>query len=203
MATYYHFDGNQDLYHWEIFENNGVTLLNRSVWREAYWGDRDSEQSPLQLELIRVGGNTFLIAEAHTYLSLNSLFSGGHIGLRDGKLWVADFDGDADAEFGLVDYETPLEVFDFSRDYVDFVLNREATAAITQATRDFAANLRTDDEADFTALWQEHGPAASVAALALVLNTDVSLMLDALLERTDGGGSIYDAVLAVKAEQAN
>ena len=97
--------------------------------------------------------------------------------VRDGAgYWVGDFDDDGEAELGLTDRNVPFKVVEVSGGFRD---NPDATKTIAQATKDFANNLLTDDAGDFELLWKEHGPSASVAALALVLN----LKYDELLRK--------------------
>ena len=109
--------------------------------------------------------------------------------------WIGDFDDDDIAELG-----TSAGVGSFTvREIVDsFGVNREATETIAIATKDFASNLLTDDNADFAALWREHGPSASTVALALVLDMPFSELLDMLYSATDRGEGIRQTVTVIR-----
>ena len=197
---------------YDLLENNGVTLLERKNL-SVYHGPRDVSGSVHdwvseyfkreQLSVIRA--NQQILIMVLGYRKQGFLINGQSVSKSPQwgstwEFWVGDFDDDPEAEIGLVDHETPIRVVDFDS---DFKHNEEATAAITQATRDFAANLQTDDETDFKALWNEHGPSAAIAALALTTNKDYDSFLTELRQRTSTGQSVYEAVRAIKSGQAD
>ena len=108
--------------------------------------------------------------------------------------WYGDFDNDNEIEVGLLQEDNSLRIIETDR----LTTNGEATSSIALAAKDFASNLLTDDSADFEALWREHRPSASVAALALILDTPFPGLLDRLYAAVDNGEDLRETVLAIR-----
>ena len=112
--------------------------------------------------------------------------------------WVGNFDDDPQVELGVVDWNTPVQILELGNP--EGRGNEQAEITISLATRDFRANLQTSAEQDFEALWNEHGPSASVAALSVIVNRPYNSFLNELRRRVSAGQSIYEAVITIKAE---
>ena len=108
--------------------------------------------------------------------------------------WYGDFDNDNEIEVGLLQVDNSLRIIETDR----LTTNGEATNTISLAAKDYASNLLTEDAADFEALWREHGPSASVAALALVLDVSFNRLLDELYAAVDNEDDIRETVLAIR-----
>ena len=130
-----------------------------------------------------------------TYASRGSRSRGeedrGHIS----KYWLGDFDNDETLEVATIRDNAIHRVIEIVENIGH---NQEAIDNIALATQDFAGNLLTDDSADFEALWHEHGPSASVAALALILEMPFHGLLDDLYAAVDNGEDLRETVLAVR-----
>ena len=105
-----------------------------------------------------------------------------------------DFDNDNEIEIGVLREDSGLRIIE--SDIMG--TNDEATETISLAAKDFASNLLTTDTADFEALWREHRPSASVAALALILEMPFHSLLDDLYAAVDNGEDLRETVLAVR-----
>ncbi len=111
------------------------------------------------------------------------------------EYWLGDFDDDNEVEVATIKDGGIHRVIEI----VEGITHSSgATATISLATRDFASNLLTDDAEDFELLWREHGPSASVAALALILDMPFHDLLDRLYQAVDNGEDIREAVLAIR-----
>ena len=117
----------------------------------------------------------------------------GHIS----EYWVGDFDDDDTAEVATIKDASIHRVIEI---YERIKHNDEAADTIERATRDFASNLLTngEDSVDFELLWREHGPSASVAALALVLDVSFHGLLDDLYAAVNEGRDIRETVLEIR-----
>ena len=114
------------------------------------------------------------------------------------KIWVADLDNDPEVELGIVDYSAPIEVWELEAEFTrQKSFNGKATSEISQAAKDFGINLFTDDPVDFQNLWVEHGPSASVAALALILDVPFHDLLYYLYRAADQGEEFRDVILRI------
>ena len=111
--------------------------------------------------------------------------------------WFGDFDNDNAIEMGALqeDPALPFVVIEI----VDGLGNNdEATETIARAAKDFASNLLANDEDDFKLLWEEHGPSASVVALALILDMPFHNLLDRFYTAVDDGEDIRKTVLEIR-----
>ena len=203
--------GRPEGYEWtqiayRTFENNGVALIVHEGHGYDDIGDKVKGDSYVQrhfkLEnwrVLRTNNKTlFIVSAGWSWVILLSNEGKWQDRYQTGPrtVWLADLDNDGEAEVGFVDHETPVRVHDLD----DKISDRRGTAetAIAQAARDFAANLPTDDAVDFENLWREHGPSASVAALALILDMPFNSLLDKLYAAVDNGEGIRDTVLDIR-----
>ena len=200
-----------------ILENNGVTLLERQV---TAWGDPGfvysrnewlSLRSMLAMKLARINGRPLWFAYQQRRFYAKDLESGAaeHRCIRPdlnfdteckdeyeiANWWLGDLDDDGDVELGFVDHAKPVLVVEIDGAFSE---DKVATAAISQASRDFASNLLTDDADDFELLWREHGPSASVAALALISDMPFHDLLDDLYAAVNKGEDIRETVLGIR-----
>ena len=191
---------------YRTFENNGVTLIVHEAHGYDDIGNKVRGDSYVErhfkLEnwrVLRTNNKTLFIVSAewsHVILLSNEGKWQDRFKFGSRTVWLADLDNDGEAEVGFVDHETPVKVHDFDDRISDS--RRTAETAIAQAVRDFASNLPTDDAVDFENLWREHGPSASVAALALILDMPFNSLLDELYAAVDNGEGIRETVLDIR-----
>ena len=176
---------------------------------EGRYGNREEKENAIRRNfgaldhsLFRVPGNdvVYHIVQNRRYniISVYALLS-GEGSLRRYTLaqdyWVGDFDDDGKVEIEILSEDNSIIVLDIS-EYIGY--NEDATDTVTLAIKDFAGNLLTDDAADFDALWREHGPSASVAALALILDMPFPELLYDLYAAVNKGEDIRETVLEIR-----
>ena len=187
---------------WYAFENNGVSLVQRfSDYASRTKNPHRIGLSPVRWRAFRANESMYFQDEnpEGTYGILD--FAGTESLQVGGRaIWLSDFDDDMEVELGVVNDRSPVMVFELDG---EFTRNDDATAAIAQATRDLDANLATSDEADFKALWLEHRPSASVTALALIANMDLESYDERLRAQVAQGGTVYEAVKAIRESQGH
>ena len=195
-----------------VYENNGTTLVERhstyrfifsfmSGKRHENWLRNDNffDGRPyhlIQWQLVRTSSGLFWSIYRSSALRgtnpgqavLYNFEEDEWLSVGGKTDWFGDFDNDGDIEWGVVDSETPIIVREVGGD------ESPAQETITLATRDFAANLLTDNESDFEALWREHGSWPSLTALAILTRVDDLQSYHSRLQQDVSSGlKIYEA----------